>query len=153
MIPTNFLTATGTPNALRDGATTVTQIVNDHQARFEARDQDVHAWVVTQHAAVVKPGDKDQRYEEGQADLKLLHGVTVGVKDIFSEFAIGTTTDRTLTCTATKDMPTRYGSRIYEDDEQGGHDASVVALCREQGALILGKTVRYLTFTFAHTPR
>ena len=46
--------------------------------------------------------------------------------------------------TATKDMPTKYGSEIYRDSNQLGLDASMVAICREQGALILGKTVSSL---------
>ncbi len=53
-----------------------------------------------------------------------LHGLPLGVKDLFD----------------TADMPTSYGSPIY-----AGHrpkaDAASVALCREAGALVLGKTV------------
>ena len=53
-----------------------------------------------------------------------LHGLPLGVKDLFD----------------TADMPTSYGSAIY-----AGHrpkaDAASVALCREAGALVLGKTV------------
>ena len=54
----------------------------------------------------------------------LLHGLPIGVKDLFD----------------TADMVTSYGSAIYD-----GHlpraDAAPVALCREAGALVLGKTV------------
>src|SRR5690606_28526629 len=54
----------------------------------------------------------------------VLHGLPFGVKDMF----------------ATCDLPTSYGSPIYE-----GHrppmDAAAVALCREAGALVAGKTV------------
>ena len=54
----------------------------------------------------------------------LLHGLPLGVKDLFD----------------TADMPTTYGSQIY-----AGHrpkaDAASVALCREAGAVVLGKTV------------
>ena len=53
-----------------------------------------------------------------------LHGLPIGVKDLFD----------------TADAPTGYGSAIY-----AGHrpraDAAAVALCREAGALIFGKTV------------
>ena len=53
-----------------------------------------------------------------------LHGLPIGVKDLFD----------------TADAPTSYGSAIY-----AGHrpraDAAAVALCREAGALIFGKTV------------
>ena len=62
----------------------------------------------------------------------LLHGLPIGVKDLFD----------------TVDMPTTYGSSIYQS-LQPSSDASVVALCREQGAIMLGKTVttEFATFT------
>ena len=54
----------------------------------------------------------------------LLHGLPFGVKDLFD----------------TADLSTGYGSPIY-----AGHqplaDAAAVALCREAGAVLLGKTV------------
>lgn len=54
----------------------------------------------------------------------LLHGLPLGVKDVFD----------------THDMPTSYGSPIYAG-YQPLADAAAVALCREAGAVILGKTV------------
>jgi Asp-tRNA(Asn)/Glu-tRNA(Gln) amidotransferase A subunit family amidase len=54
----------------------------------------------------------------------LLHGMTLGVKDIFD----------------TAELPTEYGSAIY-----AGHrpawDAACVALARAAGAVVIGKTV------------
>ncbi|MFL6665000.1 MAG: amidase [Rhizobacter sp.] len=54
----------------------------------------------------------------------LLHGLPLGVKDLFDTAAV----------------PTAYGSMVY-----AGHhpvaDAAAVALCREAGALLMGKTV------------
>jgi Asp-tRNA(Asn)/Glu-tRNA(Gln) amidotransferase A subunit family amidase len=52
-----------------------------------------------------------------------LHGVAVGVKDVFY----------------TKDMPTQLGSPIYKDDHPQ-LDAAVVKTLRSAGALIFGKT-------------
>jgi Asp-tRNA(Asn)/Glu-tRNA(Gln) amidotransferase A subunit family amidase len=53
-----------------------------------------------------------------------LHGLPLGVKDLFDS----------------ADLPTTYGSALY-----AGHrpraDAAALALCREAGALMLGKTV------------
>jgi Asp-tRNA(Asn)/Glu-tRNA(Gln) amidotransferase A subunit family amidase len=54
----------------------------------------------------------------------LLHGQPFGVKDLFDTF----------------DMPTAYGSPIYAQ-HQPLADAAAVALCREAGAVLLGKTV------------
>ena len=54
----------------------------------------------------------------------LLHGLPFGVKDLFDTF----------------DAPTGYGSPIYAA-QQPLSDAAAVALCREAGAVLLGKTV------------
>lgn len=54
----------------------------------------------------------------------LLHGLPFGVKDLFDTY----------------DMPTAYGSPIYAR-HQPLADAAAVALCREAGAVLLGKTV------------
>ena len=53
-----------------------------------------------------------------------LHGLPLGVKDLFD----------------TADAPTTYGSPIYAGHRPAA-DAAAVALCREAGALVLGKTV------------
>lgn len=54
----------------------------------------------------------------------VLHGLPFGVKDVFDTF----------------DLPAAYGSPIYAG-QQPRADAAAVALCREAGALMLGKTV------------
>ncbi|MDI1269969.1 MAG: amidase [Polaromonas sp.] len=54
----------------------------------------------------------------------LLHGLPFGVKDLFDTF----------------DLPTAYGSPIFAG-QQPPADAAAVALCREAGAVLLGKTV------------
>ena len=54
----------------------------------------------------------------------LLHGLPLGVKDIFD----------------TAEFPTVYGSPIYSG-HRPATDAAAVALCREAGALVIGKTI------------
>ncbi|MEP0944670.1 MAG: amidase [Rhizobiaceae bacterium] len=68
--------------------------------------------VFTQQAAKLKPGKGP------------LSGIAVGIKDVFD----------------TNDMPTAYGSRIYTDHHPVA-DASLVAMLRNAGATIAGKTV------------
>ncbi len=53
-----------------------------------------------------------------------LHGLPLGVKDLFD----------------TADLPTGYGSPVYAGHRPAA-DAAAVALCREAGALLPGKTV------------
>jgi amidase len=89
-------------------------------ARIEARDKDVQAWehVDRNHALA------QARARDHEALRSALHGVPVAVKDVID----------------TRDLPTEYGSPIY-----AGHrpkaDAACVALLRQAGAVILGKTV------------
>ena len=54
----------------------------------------------------------------------LLHGLPVGVKDLMD----------------TADMPTRYGTPIYEQHRPAA-DAACVALTRAAGGVVMGKTV------------
>ncbi len=54
----------------------------------------------------------------------LLHGLPFGVKDLFDSF----------------DFPTAYGSPIYAK-HQPLADAAAVAICREAGGVLLGKTI------------
>jgi Asp-tRNA(Asn)/Glu-tRNA(Gln) amidotransferase A subunit family amidase len=65
----------------------------------------------------------DERRLSGQP-IGPLHGVPVGVKDIFD----------------TADMPTECGSVLYSG-RTPSHDATVVSMIRAAGAIILGKTV------------
>jgi len=53
-----------------------------------------------------------------------LHGLPLGVKDLFDTF----------------DLPTAYGSALYAGHRPAA-DAAAVALCREAGAVVMGKTV------------
>lgn len=66
----------------------------------------------------------------------LLHGLPIGVKDLYDTF----------------DLPTSYGSPIYADHYPGA-DAVSVALLRQAGGIILGKTVatEFASFKPSHT--
>jgi Asp-tRNA(Asn)/Glu-tRNA(Gln) amidotransferase A subunit family amidase len=85
--------------------------------RITARDHSLAAWTHVNEAASIEACRDD-----GTAQPLL--GIPVGVKDIID----------------TADMPTRYGSAIYEDFQPAA-DAACVALARAAGAVVLGKTV------------
>ena len=88
--------------------------------RVAERDAAVHAFVhLAPDAALAQARALDAGPLRG-----LLHGLPLGVKDLFD----------------TADMPTAYGSPIYAGHRPAA-DAAAVALCREAGALVLGKTV------------
>src|SRR5262245_36774202 len=114
----NPLTAIEAAERLARGAATSVKLVEDCLARIAARDGALHAWthVDREHALA------QARARDAEPRRSPLHGVPVGVKDIFD------------TC----DMPTAYGSSIH-----AGHrpaiDSVVVALMRRAGMVILGK--------------
>lgn len=117
-------------------------LVRDCLERIDARETQVQAWThVAREAALARAKALDQGAHQG-----LLHGLPIGVKDLI----------------ATADMPTAYGSPIYAG-HQPANDATCVALAREAGAVVLGKTVttEFATFqpnqtrnpfNLAHTP-
>lgn len=88
--------------------------------RIAEREAQVQAFVqLCADAALAKARELDAGPVRG-----LLHGLPFGVKDLFDTF----------------DLPTAYGSPIYAG-QQAQADAAAVALCREAGAVLLGKTV------------
>ena len=118
------MTASAALKELSDGNLTSEALVSACLARIASRDRHVAAWA---HLAPAKALEmaraSDQRREQGRT-LGPLDGIPVGVKDII---------DTTF-------YPTEYGSRIFAG-RQPVADASVVALLRAAGTIILGKTV------------
>jgi Asp-tRNA(Asn)/Glu-tRNA(Gln) amidotransferase A subunit family amidase len=99
--------------------------------RVAEREPELQAWThVATDAALARAKALDQGTVQG-----LLHGLPIGVKDIFD----------------THDMPTRYGSPIYANHRPGS-DAAAVALAREAGAVLLGKTATTEFSTFQPSP-
>jgi Asp-tRNA(Asn)/Glu-tRNA(Gln) amidotransferase A subunit family amidase len=88
--------------------------------RIAQRDFKVHAFVSFSREAAFELA----RHLDAGAVRGLLHGLPFGVKDLLD----------------TTDFPTAYGSPIYAG-HQPAADAAAVALCREAGAVLLGKTV------------
>ena len=88
--------------------------------RVAERDREIHAFAhIDADSALALARSLDAGPVRGP-----LHGLPLGVKDLFD----------------TADMPTTYGSPIYAGQRPAA-DAAAVALCREAGALVLGKTV------------
>ena len=119
-IELNRLSATQAVQRLARRELSAEQLLRACYARIEQRDGIVHAWAaLDKELALTRARELDRSTTRG-----VLHGLPIGVKDIF----------------ATSDLPTRYGSPIYED-HRPVMDASAVALCREAGAVVAGKTV------------
>ena len=99
---------------------TAAETVEAALGAIQARDRDLHAW------QAVDPdfARRQARALDAGPARGPLHGIPVGVKDIFD----------------TADLPTEYGSPIYKGHRPAA-DAACVAAARAAGAVILGKTV------------
>ncbi|MXQ12087.1 amidase [Microvirga makkahensis] len=104
---------------IEDGTMTCEALVRICLQRIAEREPTVQAW---QHLEADTLLDAARRID--RSGTGLLKGLPIGVKDIID----------------TVDMPTSYGSSIYEGFHPA-RDAACVALARHAGALILGKTV------------
>ena len=88
--------------------------------RIDQREKDVQAWAfIDPELALAQARARDKEPRRTR-----LHGIPVGVKDVFD----------------TADLPTEYGSPIYRGNRTSC-DAACVAQVRELGGVILGKTV------------
>ena len=109
---------------IREGRITSAELVGDCLARIEEFEPDVQAWAfLDRDHALAQAKALDLRRQEGKA-LGPLHGVPIGIKDIFD----------------TGDMPTELGSPLWVG-RTPRRDAAVVARLRAAGAVIVGKTV------------
>jgi Asp-tRNA(Asn)/Glu-tRNA(Gln) amidotransferase A subunit family amidase len=113
-------TALGIRRRIAAGTLTAETAVHQAFERIDAREDELRAWVVLgRDQALAAARVLDRGPSDG-----LLHGVPIGFKDIM----------------ASHDLPTGCGSPIYRD-WQPPFDASVVALARRAGAIVVGKTV------------
>ena len=141
-----WLSASDAARAIREGSFNSEQLVEACLARIQASEPAVEAWqyLDPQHAlAQARARDLDR--SEGRPTGPL-HGVPVGVKDIID----------------TADMPTEDGTVLHAG-RTPDRDATVVAMLRAAGAVIMGKTVTTECATYtpgktrnphnpAHTP-
>ena len=120
MPSSHTLNAWEAAEAIAAGTLTSEALVRDCLQRIEERDPAIAAWThLDPQRALAQARARDR-----VSSSRPLHGVPVGIKDIID----------------TADMPTTYGSPIYAD-HQTAWDAACVALLRQAGAVIMGKTV------------
>ncbi|MGQ9364895.1 amidase [Azospirillum sp. ST 5-10] len=118
-IPTAIPTALEAARRIADGRLTCEALARACLDRIAAREPEVLAWQHLDPDAALAAARRLDRHGSGP-----LKGIPVGVKDNMD----------------TADMPTGYGSPLYAGFRPP-RDAAGVALARQAGALILGKTV------------
>jgi len=106
------------------GALTSVELVQHQFAVIEKTDTDVQAWAsIDKEQTLIHAEMLDDIRRRGEP-VGSLHGIPVGVKDIFD----------------TADFPTKYGSPIYSD-RKPERDCRVIEKLKEAGGLVMGKTV------------
>ena len=109
---------------VRDGRASSVELVTACLDRVTEVDADIQAWAfLDREHALAQARTLDEHRAHGRA-LGPLHGVPVGIKDIFD----------------TGDMPTELGSPLWAGRTPRS-DAAAVARLRAAGAVIMGKTV------------
>ncbi len=118
------LSASAARKVIAAGEASAEELTRACLERINAREDVVGAWAfLDQDLALAQARDLDARQKAGET-LGPLHGLPVGLKDIFD----------------TADMPTECGSALYQG-RRPLEDSAVAALLRRAGAVILGKTV------------
>jgi len=120
----HLLSASEAARLIRDGIISSEQLVESCLARIREVDPQVQAWAFFDaDYALAQARSRDELRLSGRA-IGPLHGVPIGLKDIFD----------------TTDMPTECGSVLYTG-RTPSRDATVTAMLRAAGAVIMGKTV------------
>src|SRR3990170_7619766 len=106
---------------IRDGRLSSAELVGDCLKRIDEVDRDIDGWAfLDRDHAMRQAEDADGHRKLGKATGPL-HGVPVGIKDIFD----------------TGDMPTELGSPMWAG-RTPRRDAVVVGRLRAAGAVIMG---------------
>jgi Asp-tRNA(Asn)/Glu-tRNA(Gln) amidotransferase A subunit family amidase len=118
------LTVSAAATDIREGRITSAELVADCLKRVDEVESDVQAWAFLDRDHAMRQAEAaDLHRKQGKATGPL-HGVPIGVKDIFD----------------TGDMPTEFGSPLWAG-RTPRRDAAAVANLRAAGAVIMGKTV------------
>ena len=116
------LTAAAAAAAIRDGRMTSRELTEACLARIDRMEPAIRAWTfLDRDHALAQAHAADEARRRGAA-LGPLHGVPVGVKDIFD----------------TADMPTENGTVLHAG-RAPRRDATVVARLRQAGAVIMAR--------------
>jgi Asp-tRNA(Asn)/Glu-tRNA(Gln) amidotransferase A subunit family amidase len=109
---------------IRDGRIKSAELVADCLKRIEETESGIGAWAYLDPGHAMMQAEAADLHRQKGSALGPLHGVPIGIKDIFD----------------TRDMPTEFGSPLWAG-RTPRQDATAVARLREAGAVIMGKTV------------
>ena len=110
--------------SLKRGETTSEELVKTYIEQIKKKEKDIGAWEYFDEQLSINQAKKlDEDHQSGRVQGDL-HGIPVGIKDIFD----------------TEDMPTSDGTEIHKKNPSW-NDCTVVSKLKQAGAVIMGKTV------------
>ena len=123
-MPLSNSTAVNIVQSLKKGEFTCEELVTNYIDHINKYEKNVEAWEFFDETLILKQAKKlDQDHQLGKVHGDL-HGVPVGIKDIFD----------------TENMPTSDGTEIHKENPSW-NDCTVVSKLKQAGAIIMGKTV------------
>jgi len=120
----HLMTAAESIAAVCSGEMTSEELVRDYIEHINGIEDTVGAWAHFDPEYALQQAREADNFRQTGHVVGPLHGVPVGVKDIFN----------------TRDMPTEFGCSLYAG-RQPDYDAPVIEYLRAAGAIIMGKTV------------
>ena len=118
------LTVTEAASLIRRRELSAVELAQSLLERIEALEPSLKAWVYLDRAVVLAEAEERDREIAAGGQAGPLHGIPIGVKDIYY----------------TAGIPTTACSRVYADFVPD-YDAAPVTLLKQAGATMLGKTV------------
>ena len=118
------LSAAELARQIREKKITTMEVVQSFLERMDALEPELDAWVRVDRETVVADAKQRQAELESGRATGPLHGVPIGIKDIYNIAGI----------------PTTAGSKVYADYVPG-ETAVTIDLLQKAGAIMLGKTV------------
>ena len=118
------LTVTAAASRIRERRLSAVELMEALLQRSQSLEPDLRVWVTLDDAAALEAARNRDLELEAEGPRGPLHGVPVGIKDIYY----------------TQGVRTTAGSRILEDFVPDV-DATAVTKLRQAGAIIMGKTV------------
>jgi Asp-tRNA(Asn)/Glu-tRNA(Gln) amidotransferase A subunit family amidase len=118
------LGAAGLARRIREGEITSLDVVNACITRIEEREAEVNAWIHFDPEFARAQAERCDAIHAAGMPTGPLHGIPVGIKDIFN----------------TKDFPTENGT-VLDAGRTPADDCMAVAQLKAAGCVIMGKTV------------
>ena len=118
------LSATQLVQMIQNGETTSLELVEACINRIDTKEEEIQAWAHLDRDFARQQAEHRDAYRASGVPVGTLHGIPIGIKDIFD----------------TEDFPTENGT-VLSAGRRPEKDCTAVSLLESAGAIIMGKTV------------